>query len=168
MIADCAYSTRARGLFDSIFGVFLPSCDAVLAAWATFATCACKPASGVRNWCAASATKRRWLSVHRRSQGPATVDRRHQRAHFLGRGHRIQRTQIAGRAAFHSLFQFDQRAQCAAQRVMANKATTASTRLGNTTLRSTRRSHCCRESEPSARYITRSPATVCTRCVTMR
>ena len=62
-IAPCALWAGARGCFLSKLAESPCTAPAALAIIAQASTCACRPASGVRNWWAASATNRRCPSA---------------------------------------------------------------------------------------------------------
>ena len=132
----------------------------LLAACAQASTWACRPASGVRSWCAASATKRRWLSACAFTSPNSRLSESHQRPHLLGRG--CSRRSRSGRAA-SAAPPPPSASSSGLQRPLAPPSRTAkaaapiSTRLGSSTLNRIERAHCWRGSEPSASATTTSP-----------
>ena len=80
-----------------------------LAACAQASTCACRPASGVRSWCAASATKRRWLSACALTSPNRRLSDSTSGRTSSGEAPSSMRAQVARRAALHRLLQRQQR-----------------------------------------------------------
>ena len=139
------------------------------AAWAQASTWACRPASGVRSWCAASATKRRCASVWaltswnrrlseatrgRTSPGTLSVS-----IALRSRGERFSTA---------SLRSISGRSARATPQVTTAAATANSSRLGSSTRISTVLNHCWRASEPSASMTMTSPMSEDTRWATTR
>ena len=75
--------------------------------------CACRPASGVRSWCAASARKRCWLRFAADDLAEQAVQRADQRPRLLGRAGGVDRPQVARRARLDLVRQARERLQAA-------------------------------------------------------